>query len=79
MRAVLLVVWGLLALAAAGCGGETDASPPAETAVEAPVAAPVEARGEPAPAIEGITIDGKRLSLAAFRGKPVFVNVWASW
>ena len=75
----MLVVSGLLALAVAGCGGETETSPPAETAVEAPVAAPGEAPGEPAPAIEGVTIDGKRLSLASFRGKPVFVNVWASW
>ena len=71
----MLVVSGLLALAAVGCGGETEASPPAETAVEAPV----EPASEPAPAIDGITIDGKRLSLASFRGKPVFVNVWASW
>ncbi len=75
MRAVVLVLSGLLAFAAAGCGGETEASPPAETAVEAPA----EAAGKPAPAIEGITIDGKRLSLASYRGKPVFVNVWASW
>lgn len=29
--------------------------------------------------IEGETLDGERLSLAAFRGKPTFVNVWASW
>ena len=29
--------------------------------------------------IEGETLDGKRLSLADFRGRPTFVNVWASW
>jgi cytochrome oxidase Cu insertion factor (SCO1/SenC/PrrC family) len=29
--------------------------------------------------IEGETLDGEPLSLAAFRGKPTFVNVWASW
>ena len=34
---------------------------------------------ELAPAIEGVTIDGERLSLADFRGRPVFVNVWSSW
>jgi hypothetical protein len=33
----------------------------------------------PAPAISGTTLDGKRLSLAALRGKPVLVNVWSSW
>ena len=26
-----------------------------------------------------VTLDGKQLSLAKFRGKPVFINVWSSW
>ena len=30
-------------------------------------------------ALEGKTLNGARLSLADLRGKPVFVNVWASW
>jgi RTX calcium-binding nonapeptide repeat (4 copies) len=34
---------------------------------------------DPAPPIEGVTIDGERVSLADFRGRAVFVNVWASW
>lgn len=34
---------------------------------------------ELAPAIEGVTIDGERIALADFRGRPVFVNVWSSW
>jgi hypothetical protein len=34
---------------------------------------------DPAPPIEGVTIDGERVSLAEFRGRAVFVNVWASW
>jgi hypothetical protein len=33
----------------------------------------------PAPAIAGKTLEGKRASLAAMRGKPVFINVWSSW
>ena len=37
------------------------------------------AAAAPAPAISGTTIEGKRLSLAALRGKPVLVNVWSSW
>jgi RTX calcium-binding nonapeptide repeat (4 copies) len=32
-----------------------------------------------APAIEGTTLDGERITLASFRGRPVFVNVWSSW
>jgi hypothetical protein len=33
----------------------------------------------PAPALTGVTLGGKQLSLAKLRGKPVFVNVWSSW
>lgn len=38
--------------------------------------APGIARGTAAPAIEGTTLDGDTLSLAAFRGRPVIVNFW---
>lgn len=41
-------------------------------------AAPI-APGKPAAGIAGTTLDGKRLSLSALRGKPVVVNVWSSW
>lgn len=34
----------------------------------------------PAPAVAGPELlTGRRLTLAQFRGKPVFINVWASW
>jgi hypothetical protein len=33
----------------------------------------------PAPPVAGVTLDGEQLSLASFRGRAVFVNVWASW
>ena len=32
-----------------------------------------------APVVEGPTLDGAEISLADFRGKPVFLKVWASW
>ena len=38
-----------------------------------------EAKRRPAPAIAGITLDGKQVSLTKLRGKPVFINVWSSW
>jgi peroxiredoxin len=41
------------------------------------VAAP--AAGEPAPALVVTEIDGARFDLAAFRGKVVIVNFWATW
>jgi hypothetical protein len=58
-----------------GCGGGTpeQASPPTRTAP------PTDTKAAAAPRIEGVTLDGERLSLADFRGRPVFVNVWSSW
>jgi hypothetical protein len=32
-----------------------------------------------APTTAGPTVTGGNASLAALRGKPVFVNVWSSW
>jgi hypothetical protein len=32
-----------------------------------------------APATVGPTVTGGKASLAALRGKPVFINVWSSW
>jgi len=35
--------------------------------------------GEPAPPVIGTAIDGRPADLAAYRGRPVIVNFWASW
>ncbi len=35
--------------------------------------------GEIAPPLSGTSLDGRTVSLADFRGKPVIVNFWASW
>jgi hypothetical protein len=64
-----LALLAALALLAVSCGGsaESDSAP-----------APPAAAG-PGTDIAGETLDGERLSLADFRGSPVFVNVWSSW
>jgi hypothetical protein len=67
VRVLLLVGSALLALGVAGCGGSSE-----QQSAPAPPA-------RQAPEIEGVTIDGKPLSLADLRGKSVFVNVWAAW
>lgn len=42
--------------------------------------APAEARtGQPAPTLVGTALDGSTIDLAAYRGRPVIVNFWASW
>jgi RTX calcium-binding nonapeptide repeat (4 copies) len=33
----------------------------------------------PPPPLAGTTLDGQPISLADFRGRPLFVNVWAAW
>jgi thiol-disulfide isomerase/thioredoxin len=36
-------------------------------------------KGEQAPDIEGITLEGKTLNISDFRGKTLVINVFASW
>lgn len=69
-----LVLAALLALVTAGCGGSSAAetSPP-------DVMVTTKSAGEPAPPVEGVTLEGERLALKDLRGRAVFVNVWASW
>ncbi len=66
MARVVLVLAAVLALAA--CGGEESSPGPATGAST-----------EPGVSLAGQTLDGESLSLEEFRGKPLFVNVWASW
>jgi hypothetical protein len=39
----------------------------------------VAAKRPAAPAVSGITLEGKSLSIARFKGRPVLLNVWSSW
>lgn len=36
-------------------------------------------RGKAAPAFTLVTLDGKKVSLADYKGRPVLVNFWATW
>ena len=36
-------------------------------------------RGKPAPAFTLVSLDGKKVSLADYKGKAVLVNFWATW
>ena len=54
---------------------------PGDTAPAAATADKVDRshHGEPAPAVSFTAPDGKPVTLAAFRGKPVLLNLWATW
>ena len=56
-----------IALLAAGCG---PSGPSTRVGVTV---------GDIAPPLSGTSLDGRTVSLADFRGKPVIVNFWASW
>jgi len=79
VRALTLVA-ALCAIVLAGCGGETADEAIEQTTNATETAPPADASNRPpAPAIEGTSLDGKPISLADYRGRPVFVNVWSSW
>jgi thiol-disulfide isomerase/thioredoxin len=42
-------------------------------------APPPQLRGKIAPAFTLITLEGKKVSLADYKGRPVLVNFWATW
>lgn len=76
-----IVLLPLLAVATVGCDRQ---SPSSEQANAAAPAVPVQKvdrthRGEAAPDAVFTGPDGKPTSLAAFRGKPVLLNLWATW
>jgi len=83
--------WSLLAaLAVAGCDRQTAAPVQANAAFPDEVAAaPAPAvkpgavdrghAGEAAPSVVFEAPDGKPVSLASFKGKPLLVNLWATW
>ena len=83
MRPILFL---FLALAACGPAGEpTNASGPDQPGWSGPPQAPATGRldrshaGESAPATAFEDPDGAPASLADFRGKPVLLNLWATW
>ena len=80
MRSIILAL-GLLALS--GCDRQEAGNSQASQGAAAPAsAAPGLDRsqaGKPAPAIQFKDPDGQPASLADFRGKPLLVNLWATW
>ena len=81
-RSVMIPV--LLLGLLAGCDKQVTANE--QATAPAPPAAPVKAseidrshKGEAAPTVTFEAPDGKPTTLARFKGKPVLVNLWATW
>jgi thiol-disulfide isomerase/thioredoxin len=59
--------------------GDAAASAANSTDSQSPEAEAASMHGKPAPAFTLVTLDGKKVSLSDFKGKPVLVNFWATW
>jgi hypothetical protein len=77
MRAIVLVLAVSGVLAGVGCGGESERGTSDSTV--APGSREAAEKRQQAPPIAGTTLDGDRISLASFAGRPVQINVWSSW
>ncbi len=81
MRAVLALV-ATLVLTACSAGGQPGGAAGGTvgfTTGDGTVTIVPEAEREPAPVLEGPSLDGGTLSTADLAGKPIVVNVWGSW
>jgi thiol-disulfide isomerase/thioredoxin len=56
-----------------------DATAANSTDFQSPEAEVASLHGKPAPAFTLVTLDGKKVSLSDYKGRPVLVNFWATW
>ena len=54
-------------------------SPPTPSPAPSPTPSPAPQAGKPAPDFQLPNLEGQAISLSDFRGKPVFLNFWATW
>ena len=85
IKGLMVLVLGLAVLTTAGCmGGDKNFTSSAAAAPAGQTAGVAHANvgtriGDQAPDFTLKTLDGNTIHLSDFRGKPVFVNFWASW
>lgn len=85
MRPVIALLLGTLLIG--GCDRESAPQPQATAKAEAPApkgpeltgTLDISQRGKPAPAEGFLDPAGKPVTLGAFKGKPLLVNLWATW
>ena len=81
MRLIVLLLIGLSAASCDRQKADAPQAPATEAAEQEATGKGVDRshKGEPAPAVMFKDPDGGDLTLAAFKGGPVLVNLWASW
>ena len=83
MRSAIAPAFALfLGVALGGC--DRNNAPEPQSKAEAPATKPTAKvdrshKGEAAPAVPFLGPDGEPATLASFRGKPLVVNLWATW
>jgi thiol-disulfide isomerase/thioredoxin len=83
LRTVIVLLLGSLVIA--GCDRESAPPPQAKPEAEAPKGGEltgtldISQRGKAAPTDSFVDPSGQPVTLAAFKGKPVLVNLWATW
>lgn len=84
LRVAVSITAGLAVLTLSGCTGNdssgfgsTGAAPQVSDREKTKVIEP--AQREPAPQINGTTLDGSKLSLDSYEGEVVLLNFWGSW
>ena len=63
----------------AGCDRQKEEAPQAPATAQDVKGADRSHKGEPAPAVKFKNPDGGEFDLGKFKGRPVLVNLWASW
>lgn len=85
MRSSVILFLGAGLVALGGCDRQSEAPPQANVSVEAPAepeiagTLDISQRGTPMPKDAFVAPDGSKVTLEKFRGKPVLVNLWATW
>jgi thiol-disulfide isomerase/thioredoxin len=71
----------LIALTLAGCDRKNPAEPQSKADAPSAPSGKIDRghKGEAAPAVPFLGPDGGPATLASFRGKPLIVNLWATW
>jgi thiol-disulfide isomerase/thioredoxin len=86
VRSLIVILLGASLITLAGCDKQSTGTPQAQGESKSTSAKPeaqgtldISNRGTDAPDVKFNAPDGSEVTLANFKGKPVLVNLWATW